>query len=95
MLAWCFALSETKTAINPSDIYCGVKPCGCVVMLMSQQMAAKDLAKEMASVVKAGFTVQLLPRAEALERFGACKCGKVAPTVRAREQLGLFEEAAT
>ena len=58
--------------------YIGIKKCGCVVAaVVDNPDHVKDVAKEVASCIREGLTIEHMPLEEARERLGSsirCEC---------------------
>jgi hypothetical protein len=60
-LETCVTALPQKDAGNPGMCYVGFLPCGCPVAAVSCALSRRDLAKEIAKMVRAGYRVEPKP----------------------------------
>ena len=58
-----------------SEVYIGIKPCGCpVVVVVNEPAYPKDVAKSVSAMIRSGYAVEGVSREEAVNRLVDCKC---------------------
>ena len=58
-----------------TDVYIGIKPCGCVVAcVVNEPEYPKDVARGVSKMIRAGYAVEGVSREEAVNRLVDCRC---------------------
>ncbi len=74
--------------------YIGIKKCGCVVAAMADLPDhANDVAREVASFIKSGLTIERVSCEEVRVRLTGCKCEEEATTEKAESRQLKFDNA--